>query len=46
VKVVGVDTKLLVYAHRREPLEHAAALELIRGLAEGGEPWGIPRPCV
>jgi toxin-antitoxin system PIN domain toxin len=44
--VTAVDTNVLVYAHRREPREHEAALELVRGLAEGGQPWAIPWPCV
>jgi toxin-antitoxin system PIN domain toxin len=44
--LIAVDANVLVYAHRREVNEHQAALELLRGLAEGGEPWGIPWPCV
>ena len=44
--MVAVDTNVLVYAHRREPPEHAAALELVRGLAEGSEPWGIAWPSI
>lgn len=44
--MIAVDTNVLVYAHRREPVEHARAWELLRGLAEGGEPWAIPWPCV
>jgi toxin-antitoxin system PIN domain toxin len=43
--VIAVDTNVLVYAHRREPAEHARAAELLRELAEGSEPWGIPWPC-
>jgi uncharacterized protein len=44
--MVAVDTNLLVYAHRREAVEHAAASALLRSLAEGGAPWAIPWPCV
>jgi uncharacterized protein len=44
--VIVVDTNVLVYAHRREPVEHGRASELLRGLAEGSEPWAIPWPCV
>lgn len=44
--MIAVDTNVLVYAHRREPEEHDAALDLMRRLAEGSEPWGIPWPCV
>lgn len=40
-----MDTNLLVYSHRREVPEHAACLELIRGLAAGSV-WAIPWPCV
>jgi toxin-antitoxin system PIN domain toxin len=42
--VLAVDTNVLVYAHRREPREHAAALQLVRSLAEGSEPWAIAWP--
>lgn len=41
-----VDTNVLVYAHRAEFRQHAVARERLRGLAEGGEPWGLPWPCV
>jgi uncharacterized protein len=44
--VLAVETNLLVYAHRREGEEHAAAAELLRGLAEGTAAWAIPWPCV
>lgn len=44
--MLAVDANVLVYAHRREADEHAMARELVRGLAEGGEPWAIPWPCV
>jgi len=44
--VLAVDTNILVYAHRRETPEHAAALEVVRGLAEGTPSWAIPWPCV
>lgn len=43
--MIAVDTNLLVYAHRRETREHAAAAAVIRTLAEGDRPWGIPWPC-
>jgi toxin-antitoxin system PIN domain toxin len=41
-----VDTNLLVYAHRHDVSWHAAAVEVIRGLAEGVQAWAIPWPCV
>lgn len=44
--MLAVDTNVLVYAHRREPREHAAALELLRSLAAGSEPWAIAWPSV
>jgi uncharacterized protein len=44
--VIAVDTNILVYAHRPDSDFHAVAVELIRGLAEGGALWAIPWPCV
>jgi toxin-antitoxin system PIN domain toxin len=44
--MVAVDTNVLVYAHRREVPEHDAALEVVRSLAEGSEPWAITWPSV
>lgn len=44
--MIAVDTNLLVYAHRDEFPQHKVALEVVRGLATGTAPWGIPWPCV
>lgn len=44
--MIAVDTNVLVYAHRRDAREHQVAFELVRGLAEGRQPWAIPWPCV
>lgn len=44
--VIAVDTNLLVYAHRREPGQHADSAALMRRLAEGTRPWAIPWPCL
>lgn len=44
--MIAVDTNVLVYAHRREPVEHEEAFRLLRDLAEGTAPWAIPWPCV
>ena len=44
--MIAVDTNLLVYAHREEFPHHKRANELIRDLATGRAPWGIPWPCV
>lgn len=44
--MLALDTNLLVYAHRRDVVEHEHAHELVREFAEGREPWAIPWPCV
>ncbi len=44
--MIAVDTNLLVYAHRQDAAEHAAAAAAIRGLAEGRARWAIPWPCI
>lgn len=44
--MVAVDTNILVYAHRREPKEHAAAVKVVSSLAAELDPWAIPWPCV
>jgi uncharacterized protein len=37
--MIGVDTNLLVYAHRRDSEWHGAAAKILVRLAEGEEPW-------
>lgn len=44
--MIAVDTKLLVYAHRRDSELHSPANETLQAVAEGSETWGIPWPCV
>ena len=44
--MIAVDTNVLVYAHRREAAEHPVALDRLRALAAGRDPWAIPWPCV
>jgi uncharacterized protein len=44
--VIAVDTNLLIYARREEAPGHRKALELLRKLAEGQDPWAIPWPCI
>ena len=44
--MIAVDTNILVYAHRREAMEHPAARQTVRDLAEGSGPWAIPWPCL
>lgn len=40
--MIAVDTNILVYAHRSEMSQHARALTVLRDLAEGAQPWGLP----
>jgi len=44
--VIGVDTNILIYAHREDSPFHAAASRCVATLAEGHATWGIPWPCV
>jgi toxin-antitoxin system PIN domain toxin len=44
--MVAVDTNVLVYAHRREVRENRTAMKVVAGLAESGERWAIPWPCI
>ncbi len=44
--MIAVDTNILVYSHRTEAPFHKAAAKLVRGLAEGADPWALPWPCV
>jgi toxin-antitoxin system PIN domain toxin len=44
--VIAVDTNVLVYAFYARAPQHRAAVALVRGLAEGAKPWGVPWPCV
>jgi hypothetical protein len=41
--VIGVDTNLLVYAHREDSPWHDGACACVAGLAEGRTPWAIPK---
>jgi toxin-antitoxin system PIN domain toxin len=40
--VIALDTNILVYAHRAEMAQHAAARAARAALAEGDEPFGVP----
>jgi len=42
----AVDSNVLVYADREETVQHRIALDVIRGLAAGSEPWVLAWPCV
>jgi len=44
--MIALDTNILVYARRRESPHHAAALKLLKKLAEGDEPWALAWPCI
>jgi len=44
--VIAVDTNILVYAHRRDAPFHAVARPRLAELAESGNAWAIPWPCM
>jgi toxin-antitoxin system PIN domain toxin len=44
--LIGVDTNILVYAHRGESPFHEAAFRRVAELAEGPATWAIPWPCL
>jgi len=44
--VIGVDTNVLVYAHRADSPWNAVANRRVTELAEARAPWAIPWPCV
>jgi toxin-antitoxin system PIN domain toxin len=44
--MIGIDSNLLVYAHREDSSWHAAAFDRVVQLAEGRAPWVIPWPCI
>jgi toxin-antitoxin system PIN domain toxin len=44
--LIGVDSNLLVYAHREDSPWHDAAYARLVELAEGQRPWAIPWPCI
>jgi toxin-antitoxin system PIN domain toxin len=44
--MIGVDSNLLVYAHREDSSWHAPAFDCMVQLAEGRAPWAIPWPCI
>ncbi len=44
--MIAVDTNILVYAHREELPQHAAAYARLTALAEGVVPWAIPVFCL
>jgi len=44
--MIALDTNILVYSVREDSPWHRAALDCVRRLAEGGEAWAIPWPCI
>jgi toxin-antitoxin system PIN domain toxin len=44
--MIAVDTNILVYAHRKEMPQHAAARRRLTELAEGDERWALPVFCL
>jgi uncharacterized protein len=44
--MTAVDTNVLVYSHREESPWHEAASRCMQELAESGQPWAIPWPCI
>jgi toxin-antitoxin system PIN domain toxin len=44
--VKAIDTNVLVYARREELPKHTRAVALLRELAQGQVPWGIPVFCI
>jgi uncharacterized protein len=43
--MTGVDTNLLVHAHRRDSAFHEPAKRCLAALCEGPTPWGVPFHC-
>ena len=44
--MIAVDTQLLVYAFRKDAVFHSESIRALKKLAESGQPWAIPWPCV
>jgi len=44
--MIAVDTNILVYSVREDSPWHKAAMDCVRGLAEGGSFWAIAWPCI
>ena len=44
--MIAVDTNILVYSHRSDSPFHQAADKALTDLAESGELWAIPWPCI
>lgn len=44
--MIAVDTNILIYAHRRDMAFYEKSFGLLRDLAESGNDWAIPWPCL
>jgi hypothetical protein len=44
--MIAIDTNILVYAHRADAPLHEAADRSVTDLAESGQSWAIPWPCL
>ena len=44
--MIAIDTNILVYAHREDSAFFNAAAMAVKQIAEGGEDWAIPWPCL
>ena len=45
IRLIALDTNLLVYAHRNESPVHDDAYAIVRSYADGDEHWAIPWHC-
>jgi toxin-antitoxin system PIN domain toxin len=46
MNMIAVETNILVYAHREDAKDHIRARSSLVDLANSGDPWAIPWPCV
>ena len=44
--MIGIDTNILLYAHREDSEWHAAAYSKLKVVAEGKAHWAVPWPCI
>ncbi len=45
-QMIAVDTNILIYAHRKDSPWHEMAFCQLKRLAEEGNLWSIPWPCI
>lgn len=44
--MVGIDTNILVYAHRQDLPQHAVAREILERFINGTKPWALAWPSI